>query len=302
MSATESHKSGFIVIVGPTNAGKSTLLNRMLGQKVSIVSPKQQTTWHGVRGVLRRPNAELVFTDTPGFQRHQEKVARMLNRVAERHAVDSEQQLWVFDVSNPRVLKQLEGLKKKIESIGSADDRVVALNKIDRVPKPALLPLIAKFAETGLFRTVVPISSQSGDNIASLVGELETKLPEGPAMYPGDVVTDRSPHFRIAELVREKVYRYTHEEVPYSVWVNVEHESRETRVPTFHVTLHVDSASRRGILIGRGGEKLKAIGTAARRDVERLIGEQVCLKLFVHVDEGWKDDARKIAAYLEMGD
>lgn len=297
-----THKSGFIAIVGPTNAGKSTLLNRMLGQKVSIVSPKQQTTWHGVRGVLHRPNAEIVFTDTPGFQRHQERVARLLNRVAERHAVDCEQQLWVFDASNPRVLEQLEGLKKKIESIGASEHRLVALNKIDKVPKPQLLPLIAAFADTKLFRTVVPISSQSGDNIAALVGELESQLPEGPAMYPADMITDRSPHFRIAELVREKVYQYTHEEVPYSVWVNVEHENTEGRVPTFHVTLHVDSASRRGILIGKGGEKLKSIGTAARREVERLVGKQVCLKLFVHVDEGWKDDSRKLAAYLELGE
>ena len=296
-------KSGFIGIVGPTNSGKSTLMNALMGQKLSIVSPKVQTTYHGVRGILNSPNVQLVLTDTPGFQKQNEPVARLLNRVAEKNAKDCDLLVWVFDASNPRMLGQLLKLKPKIESLKPRDFSLCVLNKIDKMPKPALLPLIQTLFELGIFSEIVPISARRGEGVASLADLLRARLPEGEAMYPQDMVTDRKQEFLISELIREKIYRATQQEIPYSAWVELEtpdENESSARVPTIRAVIHIDSQSRRGILIGKGGSMLKTIGTEARKEIEVLLKRHICLKLHVDVQDEWKKDANHLNRYLEL--
>jgi GTPase len=293
-------RCGFVGVVGPTNSGKSTLVNAIIGEKVSIVSPLPQTTYHGVRGILNEPTLQIIFTDTPGFQEYPQPVPRMLNRVADRNAGDSDLLLWVFDVSQGTALAQISKFKKKIAQLKPAESSFCALNKIDQIDKQKLLPLIQEVHSLGLFGSIIPISAKKVDGIKPLVELLKSRLPEGPAMYPTDAFTDRSRDFLIAEFVREKIYRMTKEEIPYSVWVETEGEEPGGKVPTIRVVLHVDSNSRKGIIIGKGGALLKKIGTEARAEIEKMMGQHICLKLHVDVHDEWKKDATHLNRYLEL--
>lgn len=300
-----AYRSGFVGIVGPTNSGKSTLLNALLGKKISIVSPRAQTTYHGIRGIETTDTEQIIYVDTPGFQRNREPVARMLNKVADRNAKDCDLLLWVFDVSNPQFLQQIEQLKDRIAQ-NPPEKTFLVLNKIDKIRRSDLLPILAQVSEKKLFGEIVPISALKNDGVERIARFLKPQLPEGQHWYaPGDI-TDRSQDFVLSEFIREKVYRATYEEIPYTVWVEMEkwegleEQKSEGKVPTFHATLHVDSESRRGILIGKQGEMMKRIGTAARKEIETYLGQQVCLKLHVKVQEGWREDGRHLNRYLEL--
>lgn len=301
----EAFRSGFVVILGPTNSGKSTLLNALIGEKISIVSHKPQTTYHGIRGILSTPEYQMVFTDTPGIQKYPQSIPRMLNRVAENHVEGCDAALWVFDVSNPRVLSQIERMASKIEKYLTKEKRIGILNKIDLVKKEQILPLLAELDKRNLFGELFPMSARKGANVEELKRSLVARLPEGPAMYPTDQITDRRFPFRVSELVREKIYGLTHEEVPYSVYIDVEQtgdndEEAKPKVPTIHAQICVDSDSRKGILIGKKAERLKKIGILARKDIEKMTGQKVCLKLHVKVDPNWTEDSRKVQRYLEL--
>jgi len=298
-----SYRCGFVGLVGPTNSGKSTLMNALVGEKVSIVSPLPQTTYHGIRGILNRKTSQLILTDTPGFQRHPDALPRLLNRVADKNAEDSDQLVWVFDASNPRVRNQFEKLSPKIKASKRPELSFCVLNKVDKVNKLELLPLIQQISESGLFSEIIPVSARTGDGVKVLEEVLVQKLPEGEAMYGKDQRTDRPMSFRISEIVREKIYRSTKEEVPYSVFIEMEEDfggEKAERVPNVRVVIHVDSDSRKAILIGKGGTLLKKIGTEARGDIERILGHQICLKLHVHVEPEWKKDANRVNRYLEL--
>lgn len=292
-------RSGFIGIVGPTNSGKSTLMNALLGEKLSIVSPKVQTTYHAVKGVLSDENSQMIFMDTPGFQKHKDPVAQLLNRVAEKNAKDCDLILWVFDVSRKDVLVQVERLSKKIKNFPK-EKSFVALNKIDRLNKLELLPLIDGIVKMDLFQEIIPISALKKDGLDRVKKILGGKLEHEMKFYPDEQLTDRPKKFLVAELVREKIYQATHEEVPYATWVEVEHWDEEPTVPMIHATIHVDSDSKKGILIGKKAVKLKNIGIAARRDIEKMTGKKVCLKLRVDVQKDWKRDSRHLKTYLEL--
>ncbi len=294
------YKSGFIGIVGPTNSGKSTLLNALLGEKLSIVSPKVQTTYHAVRGVLSDENSQMVFTDTPGFQKHKDPVAQLLNRVAEKSAKDCDLVLWVFDVSRRDCLIQIERLAEKIGTTLTKEKSFLALNKIDKVNKLELLPIMDAIIKMDLFNEIIPISALKKSGLDSIKKLLTGKLEHDSKFYPDEQLTDRPKKFLAAELVREKIYHATHEEVPYSTWVEIEHWDDEVEVPMIHATIHVDSDSKKGILIGKKAVKLKNIGIAARRDIEKMTGKQVCLKLRVDVQKDWKRDSRHLKSYLEL--
>ncbi len=298
-------RSGFIGIVGPTNAGKSTLMNALVGQKISIVSPKCQTTYHGMRAIKHAPSTQKIFIDTPGYQRNRERVAQLLNVVADKHAKEADLLLWVFDASSPSVLRQIEGLSKKISQMGEPSHHYCVLNKVDQIDKLKLLPMIEKITQFKLFQEVIPLSALKNKNVDSLEKILDAHLPSETAFFPEDMITDRPKQFLVTERVREKIYHATRQELPYSVIVEVErweepNDLEGKKMPVIYVTIHVDSQSKKGILIGKGGEKLKKIGTEARKEIETLFGQQVCLKLFVSVMEGWKRNSRKVEEYLEL--
>lgn len=299
-----SYRTGFIGIVGPTNSGKSTLLNAMMGKKLSIVSPRVQTTLHGIRGVLTSEKRQMVLTDTPGFQKHGDRMAILLNRVAENNARDCDVLAWVFDASSPRVIGHIDNLKPKISALGAPEKSLCVLNKVDLVAKPALLPLIQHVFEMGIFGEIVPVSARTGDGLDRLSSLFEGKLPEGEKLYPEEMVTDRPQPFRFSEAIREKIYQATRQELPYSVWIQIEESYGEqwdtTSVPTIRAIIHVDSPSRKAILIGKGGLMLKRIGMAARKDIEAIVGHQICLKLHVDVQNEWKSDSHQLSRYLEL--
>lgn len=297
--------SGFVAIVGPTNSGKSTLLNQLAGQKISIVSPKVQTTYRGVSGIVHHSTGQYIFTDTPGYQRHPDRVARLLNTVADQKASACDAAMWVFDASNKRVFSQIMALKNKISQLKGQSETICILNKVDKCHKLALLPLIQSIWELGLFREVIPVSAKTGNGVERLIQVAQEILPEGSALYPEGTLSDRGMDFLITETIREKIYRATHQEVPYSTWIELEEMEEEddeelSKVPTLLVKIHVDSDSKKGILIGKQGERLKQIGIEARKDIEKLLGKQVCLKLHVHVQPKWKEDSKFVNRYLEL--
>lgn len=297
-------KSGFAGLVGPTNSGKSTLLNAIIGKKVSIVSPRPQTTYHGIRGIKHGKNYQLVVTDTPGFQNYREYVPRLLNKVADRHAEENDILVWVFDASNERMFAQIDKLKERISKLKPSEKTICVLNKVDLIPKPSLLPMIEKIHQMNLFSEIIPISAKKDVGVDQLVGLLQNRLTDGQPYYDTTMDTDRSLNFRVTEIVREKIYELTHEEVPYSVLVQMEEIpeaiTEQERLPTFYVVIHVDTDSKKGILIGKRGEMLKEIGTRARKDIQELLGKKICLKLHVDVEAKWTEDTRQIQTYLEL--
>jgi len=303
MNSNETKKklSGFVGIVGPTNSGKSTLLNALIGKKISIVSPKVQTTYHGVSGILNSDEGQLVFTDTPGYQRHPDVIARLLNGVADQKAAGCDAVMWVFDVSSPKVFHQILKMKEKIKTLKPTDKSFCVLNKVDKVEKTQLLPLIQSLWELGLFKEIIPVSAKRGNGMDRLIRAANEVLPEGEQLYPKESVSDRTPPFHLSELIREKIYHATHQEVPYSSWIEIEQwEGEEGKVPTVRAVIHVDSDSKKGILIGKKGEMLKKIGTEARKDIEKFLGQHICLKLFVQVQKKWKENSRFVSQYLEL--
>lgn len=303
MTKRENHRCGFVGIVGPTNSGKSTLLNRLIDKKISIVSPLPQTTYHRVRGILNTDAAQIIFTDTPGYQHRKEGFAQCLNTVADKNAQDCDVLLWTFDVSRENVAQQIFRMKRKISSLKSAENSLCLLNKIDRIAKPALLPLLASISELSLFSEIVPLSARTGCGIDSVIKSVVSRLPAGAPLYPRECSTDRPQDFLISEFIREKVYLETQQELPYSVWIETEEWKTDdhSRCPTIRAVVHVDSESRKAILIGKGGSKLREIGIRAREEIEKLLGRQICLKLHVDVHSEWRRDRRHTSQYLELG-
>jgi len=289
-------RSGFISIIGRPNAGKSTLLNRITGEKISIVSPKPQTTRNSIRGVFNRPECQMVFIDTPGIHRGN----GLLNEFMVREAVSS-----VSDVDAVVLLVEAE---KPV----SDDDRLVldavkglscpvilAINKVDGVDKRQILPLIDEYSKAYAFREIIPISALKGEGVDLLVKTLTALMPEGPRYFPDDSVTDLPERFIVAEMVREKVFLYARDEVPYSVAVTVDKFTEKKDIISISATINVERESQKGIIIGKGGSMLKKIGTSARGEVERLLGKKVFLELFVKVSREWtrKPDALKDFGY-----
>jgi len=290
-------RSGFISIVGRPNAGKSTLLNALLGEKISIVSFKPQTTRNVIRGVKHMPGVQMIFIDTPGI--HTKKKGP-LNEFMVREALSS-----LRDVDAALFLVDAEkGVTDEdrfiIEGFGRLKSPVVlGVNKTDAVKKPALLPLIASLSALFSFAGVVPISALRGDGLEELSAVLAALLPEGPRYFPDDAVTDLPERFVVAEMIREKVFNLTREEVPYSVAVVVEsfEEKKGGRVVAISAAINVERESQKGIVIGRRGAMLKRIGTSARAEIERFLGARVFLELFVRVAGEWTRSARAMKGF-----
>jgi GTP-binding protein Era len=285
--------SGFIAIVGAPNVGKSTLLNQMLGEKISITSKKPQTTRNRIVGILHRPASQLVFIDTPGV--HESK--RLLNvrivDVALSSLGDADLVLILIDVANPDPESETF-LVRKLKTVNSPI--VLALNKIDLIDKPMLLTIIDKWANAYPFEAVIPVSAILGDQIDELVETLESLLPEGPPYFPEDALTDLPERFIAAEMIREKVFRLTGQEIPYSTAITIESfkEKKKGGLVTIHATIHVERASQKGMVIGKNGSRLKMIGMEARKEIERMLATKVYLKLFVRVNKNWSKDSKSL--------
>lgn len=284
-------KFGFVSLIGRPNAGKSTLLNRLVGTKLAIVSDKPQTTRNRIVAVRNYPDGQVVFTDTPGIHKPLHRMnVRMLDA-----AIESMRQAdlitLVADSGAPPGGgdRFLLNLLKEITS-----PVVLALNKIDLIAKPTLLPLIDHWRGAMTFAEIVPVSALTGDNVDRLERVLVAALPEGPAMYPEDYLTDRPERFFVAETVREKMLRHTHAELPFSTAVVVDRfeERDDAGVLRLYCSILVDRESQKPILVGRRGEMIKRIGTEARQDLERFFQTKVYLDLRVKVKERWREDER----------
>jgi GTP-binding protein Era len=283
-------KSGCVAIVGRPNVGKSTLLNHLLGEKVSITSPKPQTTRWQILGIKTLDDAQIVYIDTPGVN-HTEKRAmnRYLNRVATSVLLDADVIVFVVDATiwraeDQEVLKNLQSLEKPI---------VLALNKIDLLnEKGELLPIIAKMQDKMNFAAIIPISALDEENTATLENEIIKLLPEGPQLFPEDQITDKSERFQIAEMIREKLIWATDEELPYTTAVEIEEFKQTEKLIEISAVIWVERQGQKVIVIGKKGARLKKIGIQARRDIERLLGGKVFLRLWVKVKENWTDDER----------
>jgi GTP-binding protein Era len=288
-------RSGFVAVVGRPNVGKSTLVNRLVGEKVAIVSDKPQTTRNRILAVLNRPDGQVVLFDTPGIHK---PMHRMNERMVES-AVGSLNQvdlaLWVVDVME----EYGPGDRYVKEVLARAGKPVMlALNKIDLIAKPQLLPLIDQYRRLLDFVEVFPLSALKGDNVDVLADRLVAHLPEGERLYPDDFLTDQPERFFVAEMVREQILRHTREEIPYSTAVVIDSFKEGEPLVRIEASILVERPSQKGILIGRGGAMLKAIGSAARREIEAFLGTKVYLGLFVKVREGWREDQ---ALLDEMG-
>ena len=285
-------RSGFIALVGRPNVGKSTLLNRILGQKISITSSKPQTTRHRIIGIDSRPGAQAVYVDTPGLHRQAGKaVNRYMNRVAASTLGDVDVIVLVCEAG-----KWTDEDQAAVERLASVSVPVIAaVNKVDRVKdKTRLLPYLQALGGRYHFAEVVPISATEGSNVDRLEGLLEGYLPEGPPLYPEDQVTDRSERFLAAELVREKLMRALHRELPYALTVSIDNFAEQEGVLHIDATIWVERDSQKSIVIGKGGAMLKQVGRQARIDMEKLFERKVFLRLWAKTKEGWSDDERAL--------
>lgn len=283
-------KRGFVALVGRPNAGKSTLLNRLVGEKLAIVSDKPQTTRNRIVGVRRYPEGEVVFIDTPGIHRPLHRLnVRMVDAAVETLR-DADVVVAVVDASEPPGAgdRFLMDMLRHVRV-----PRVLALNKADLVDKPTLLPRMAAYHEAPGFTDIVPISALTGDNVDRLEQVLLSHLPEGEPQYPEDYLTDQPERFFVAELVREQVLRQTRDELPFSTAVVVD-KFEEGPLLRLYCSILVERESQKPILIGKGGAAIKAIGTAAREELERFFQTKVFLDLHVKVRERWREDERTL--------
>jgi GTPase len=291
-----SFRSGYVALIGAANVGKSTLLNNILQQKISITSPKAQTTRNRILGVLTQPGSQIVFLDTPGIHKAQDSFNKILMRTALSTLQEVDVICFLIDAGeayrdiNEFALQYLQNIATPV---------ILAINKIDLIRKTELLPMIDRYRSLHSFRAIVPISALQGDGIPEVVAEIATCLPEGPQYFPEDSLTDQSERFLVSELIREKVFHFTLQEIPYAVAISIDsfREDEERQRIDIEATIHVERQSQKGILIGKKGEMLKRIGMQARQDIEHLLGCHVFLGLFVRVQKNWRKDPRALAQF-----
>jgi GTPase len=287
-------KSGMVAIVGPPNAGKSTLLNKFLGQKISIVTPKPQTTRNRIVGIVNEADHQIVFLDTPGLHRSRESLNMEMVRIAMDSLAEVDLVLFLVDVSLavPEKLKEERRAELCAYFERIASPAIMVLNKIDCVVRSSVLPLMQGYADLYPFKAIVPVSALRNDGLDHLYAEILRYLPFGPRLFPEDIPTDASERFLCGEIVREKVFLLTGAEIPYDTAVLIESfkEDEQSGLVTIHAAIVVDRDSQKGIVIGKGGKKLKSIGVAARKDMEKLLGQRVHLQLWVKVHRNWAQD------------
>jgi GTPase len=286
---TAPHRSGYIAIVGRPNVGKSTLLNKLVGQKVSITSRKAQTTRHRVLGIHTEPDVQYVFVDTPGFQtRHGGRMNTALNRSVRQVLSDVDAVLVVVEAG-----KFNQGDKQVVELLPKDRPVLLVVNKQDELKdRAAMLAYLQLVSESRPFAEIVPVSAKHGTGLEGLLRTLAEYLPEGEALYGEDDVTDQTERVLAAELIREKLFRLSGDEIPYATAVMIDKFEEQGNLRRIYATILVDRDSQKAIVIGKGGEKLKAISTQARLDMEKAFDSKVYLEVWVKVKGGWSDDVR----------
>jgi GTP-binding protein Era len=284
-------KSGFVALVGRPNAGKSTLLNRIVGQKLAIVTSKPQTTRNRIQGIVTRPEGQIVFIDTPGLHAAQSVLGRQMMREVAAALEGIDVLLLMVDASRalPHSDELLLDRAKRFPG-----KSILVLNQIDRMPRQKLLPLIAAFQKAHDFAAIVPVSALKGEGCDDLLREIFRLLPEGEPLFPQDQVTDRPERFLASEIIREKAIQVTYHEVPHALAVFIDKWEQTPKLLRIEATLNVERASQKKILIGHKGEMLKKIGTEARKELEELLGTRIFLGLFVKIAEGWRENPQQV--------
>ncbi len=290
-ATTKPKHSGFVAIVGRPNAGKSTLVNRLVGQKVAIVTSKPQTTRNRIQAIVSRPEGQIVFIDTPGIHDAKTALNRQMMREVAAALEGIDVLLMMVDASRtfPHADALLLEKGKRFQTC-----TILALNKVDRVPKAKLLPMLESFAKAFPFAALIPISALKGDGIDELLQEIMKHLPEQEPFFPEDQITDQPERFLASEIVREKAIELTYHEVPHALSVVVDKYEEKPNLLRIEATLHVERDSQKKILIGAKAAMLKKIGTEARKELEKLLGSKIYLGLFVKVAPGWREDPMKV--------
>jgi len=286
-----SFKSGFVAIIGRPNVGKSTLLNAILGEKIAIVSAKPQTTRNRIRGIKNTENAQIVFVDTPGIHEAKGYLNEFMVKEALAAIGDVDTIIYLVEAAkkieddDKFIIENLKRIKRPV---------ILCINKVDIVIKDNLLPLMDEYSKAYAFKEITPLSAIKGEGVDELLNIIIKTLPEGPKYFSEDILTDQPERFVAAEIIREKVFLLTKQEIPYSTAVVVERfkENPQKKIVSISATINVERDSQKGIIIGKGGSMLKRIGTRARMDIERLLGTKVFLELFVRVQKDWTKDKK----------
>ena len=287
-------RCGLIAIVGRPNVGKSTLVNRLVGARVTITSPKAQTTRHRVNGIVTSADTQFVFVDTPGFQtKHRSRLNDRMNRTVTQSIADVDAAILVVEAG-----RTTDADRTVIRLLPAGTPALVAQNKLDRLnDRNALLPQMAELSALDRFAAIVPVSAEKGEGVQALVAEARKLLPVGEPLFDADAITDRDERFIAAEFVREKIFRLLGEEVPYATAVAIERFVHEGEMRRIEATVYVDRDNQRAILLGAGGAQMQALASAARADMERMFGGPVFLAVHVRVRRGWADDETLLARF-----
>jgi GTPase len=299
MSETTPFKSGFVAIVGRPNAGKSTLVNAFVQSKVSIVTPVPQTTRNRILGILHRPDAQVILMDTPGVHKPLSRLNEQMMNYVRQALADRDLAVLIVDATE----KYGKGDQFVINLLNEYSPRtILALNKVDRVHKPDLLPLMDRYSKLYAFEEIIPISALRQDGMDDLLKAIVDRLPEGPQYFPTDEYTDQPERFLAAEIIREKVIKHTKQEMPYVTAVLIDAFEEGPTMLRLHATIVVEKDSQKPIVIGAGASRLKDIGTEARMELEKLFPPKVYLELFVKVQPHWRDNNSMIAELDYRGD
>ena len=290
--ATPAFRCGQVAIVGRPSVGKSTLVNALVGARISITSQRAQTTRHRVRGLLTRAGEQFIFVDTPGFQtQHRSRLNERMNRVVRDSLGDVDVIVVVLDA-----MKFTDEDRSVLALLPAGVPLIAAVNKVDRLSdRSRLLPFIAELDGTRKFEGIVPVSAEKRWQLEALLSEIAMRLPTGPALYPADDLTDRDERFLAAEYLREKIFRALGEELPYATAVAIDSFAHEGDLRRIHATVYVQKPTQRAIVLGEGGVRMREIATAARRDMERLFGGKVFLQVWVRVEPAWADDEQMLS-------
>jgi len=280
-------KSGFVSIIGRPNSGKSTLLNRLVGEKISIVTNKPQTTRYVVRGILTRPEGQITFLDTPGVHKPIHRMnEKMMKSV--REAITGVDLILLIVDSAETFGRGDEFALELLNAVGTK--KILLLNKIDAIQKYKLLPIMERYSRSGKFEAIVPISALTGENVEEAIKEVFAHIPEGPMFYPADQISDQPERAIAAEMIREKLILLTEEEMPYSTAVVIDRFEEGEQLHKLFASIFVERHSQKAIVIGKGGQKLKQIGVEARKDLEGFLGRKIYLELHVKVKKSWRND------------